>query len=313
MSRTNTEAWVFLLISGIVTACAPPAPPARPAAPPPHPLLHGVFAREGAARVTEASFFAKLGERRYVLVGEKHDNVEHHAFEAQVVAAVGARGPRPVVMEHFREKAQPALDAFGQVQKNETSRLPSLVGWDEGWGPFAPFEPIFAAALAHRMPIVAGSFDRIDVRLLKAHPEQAIPAPIAARISAVTFDDAQEKSLVDELFAAHCGHLPGDFLAPMAMVQHARDALFATKMQAGEGGAVLLAGKGHTRGDRGVPRFLPLGSFVSIALVEVDPARTRPAEYEELATHDYVYFATPAPADEDPCEAFRHPKAKAAR
>ena len=275
----------------------------------PHPLVHGIFARTGAAKVDEATFFVKVAERPFVLVGEKHDNDEHHAFEARVVDAVGKKSARRVVMEHFRAKSQEKLDAFFQSRTSKASDLPALVGWEEGWGPFAPFEPVFAAALSHAMPVMAGSFDRIDVRALRAHPEEVIPADIRAELGKVTFDDTQEKALVDELFAAHCGHLPGDFLAPMAMVQHARDALFAQKMQAnGNTSAVLLAGKGHTRGDRGVPRFLPLGSFVSVALVEVETAKTKPADYEELATHDYVYFTPKAPADEDPCEAFRHPK-----
>jgi len=301
---------VIALFAGASGCAAPPVAPKVPAAPAPHPLLHGVFAREGSARVDEPTFFARLAQRPFVLVGEKHDNVEHHGFEARVVDAVGKSDRRALVMEHFRAKAQEKLDAFFGSPGKKAAELPALVGWDEGWGPFAPFEPVAAAALARSMPVVAGSFDRIDVRALKAHPEAVLPEDVRAELGTVTFEDDQEKALAEELFHAHCGHLPGDYLAPMAMVQHARDALFALKMKGAEGKrAVLLAGKGHTRGDRGVPRFLPLGSFVSVALVEVDDARTKPGDYEELTTHDYVYFTGRAPADEDPCEAFRHPKA----
>ena len=282
----------------MLQACAPAAPASSPAssskahvAKPAHPLVFGIFAREGAARVEEATFFKKIAERPFVLVGEKHDNVEHHAFEARVVAAVGRVSPRAVAMEHFRAKDQPKLDAFFANASSRASDLPREVGWDEGWGPFGPFERIFTNALAQRMPLVAANFDRLDVRALKDHPEAAFSAEVRAEIARINFSDTDEKALAEELHISHCGHLPGDFLAPMVLAQHARDAQFALAMRgSGRTSAVLLAGKGHTRGDRGVPRFLPLGSFVSVAMVEVEDGKVEPRAYEELSTHDYVYF-----------------------
>jgi uncharacterized iron-regulated protein len=293
----------------VASACArPPTSPAEVPRPAPrHPLEGAIYAREGAALVDEAHLFASLAKRPYVLVGETHDSEAHHAFQARVVDALGQRAPRPVVMEHFRASAQPKLDAFFGDRKSAASELPARVGWDAGWGPFSMYAPIFERALAHGMPVVAGSFDKIDVRALMAHPDLVLPEDVRRELATVTFDDASEKSLVDELFASHCGHLPGDFLAPMALVQHARDALFALAMKRAPS-AVLLAGKGHTRGDRGAPRFLPLGAFVSVALVEVEPGRARATDYDDLATHDFVVFTAPTPRDEDPCAAFRSPK-----
>ena len=280
----------------------------------PHPLVFGIYAREGEARVDEATFFRKLLERPFVLVGEKHDNDEHHAFEARVVDALGKKGPRAVAMEHFREKDQAKLDAFVAKPGARGGDVPKEVGWEEGWGSFVPFEPIFTAALAHHMPIVAANFDRMDVRALKDHPETAFSPEVRSELGRIAFDDVQEKALVDELYASHCGHLPGPLLAPMALAQHARDARFALAMRsAGRTSAVLLAGKGHTRGDRGVPRFLPLGSFVSVAMVEVEDGKVKPSAYEELATHDYVYYTPKVAGDEDPCAAFAHARSPSKR
>ena len=155
----------------MLQACAPAAPASSPAssskahvAKPAHPLVFGIFAREGAARVEEATFFKKIAERPFVLVGEKHDNVEHHAFEARVVAAVGRVSPRAVAMEHFRAKDQPKLDAFFANASSRASDLPREVGWDEGWGPFGPFERIFTNALAQRMPCLLYTSDAADER-----------------------------------------------------------------------------------------------------------------------------------------------------
>ena len=299
----------------MLQACAPAAPASSPGphptvAKPVHPLVFGIFAREGA-RVEEATFFKRIAERPFVLVGEKHDNVEHHAFEARVILEVGRVSPRAVAMEHFRAKDQPKLDVFFANPRSRAADLPREGGWEEGWGPFGPFERIVENALGRRMPLVAANFDRLDVRALKEHPESAFSPEVRAELARVTFADTDEKALAEELHTSHCGHLPGDFLAPMVLAQHARDAQFALAMRgSGRTSAVLLAGKGHTRGDRGVPRFLPLGSFVSIAMVEVEDEKVEPRSYEELTTHDYVYFTPKAPADEDPCAAFRHPSKK---
>lgn len=325
MRRTPAFVGIFSLFvfTHAVAGCAPSRPSERVAKAPDtaahpgtHPLVHGLYAREGGAKVDEARAFEALARHAFVLVGEKHDNDEHHAFEARLVdalgklATLGAKGPRPVVFEHLGESKQAALDAFFAKPNAQAAMLPAEVGWEErGWGPFAAFEPIFAAALRHRMPLVAGNFDKLDVRALKATPDAVFSPEVRAELARVTFEDAQEKALVDELYASHCGHLPGDFLAPMALAQHARDARFALAMRSRGDSSVLVAGKGHTRGDRGVPRFLPLGSFASVALVEVDDAKTQPSAYEELATHDYVYF-THRRDDEDPCVAF-HSKAPA--
>lgn len=293
------------LTSGCARPEAPPKEAPRPQAG--HPLEGAIYAREGREKLDEARLFTSLAKRAYVLVGEKHDSVAHHAFQARVVDALGRSAPRPIVMEHFRASAQPKLDGFFGVGHRTAGELPTEVGWDTGWGPFAMYSPIFERALAHRMPVVAGSFDKIDVRALVAHPELVIPEEVRRELGTVTFDDASEKALSDELFASHCGHLPSEYLAPMARIQHARDALFAVAMKRAPS-AVLLAGKGHTRGDRGVPRFLPPGGFLSLALVEVEPGRVRPADYDDLTTHDYVVFTPAAPPEEDPCAAFRSPK-----
>lgn len=307
-SRRRSFAVVFVILA-LASGCArPPAPPKEAPRPSPrHPLEGAIYAREGQAPIDEPRLFASLAKRPYVLVGEKHDSEAHHAFQARVVDALGKSAPRPIVMEHFRASAQPKLDGFFGVGSRTAGELPTQVGWDTGWGPFTMYAPIFERALARTMPVVAGSFDKIDVRALMAHPELVIPEEVRRELGTVTFDDASEKALSDELFASHCGHLPAEYLAPMARIQHARDALFAVAMKRAPS-AVLLAGKGHTRGDRGVPRFLPPGGFVSVALVEVEPGRVRPADYDDLTTHDYVVFTPAAPPEEDPCAAFRSSK-----
>jgi uncharacterized iron-regulated protein len=77
------------------------------------------------------------------------------------------------------------------------------------------------------------------------------------------------------------------------------------------GGAVLIAGAGHVRRDRGVPAHLataaPGAVVASVALVEVADGAERPADYAArwggTVPFDHVWF-TPRTDDGDPCDAF---------
>ena len=100
----------------------------------------------------------------------------------------------------------------------------------------------------------------------------------------------------------------------MIEAQRARDAQMATIMErAGEAGAVLVAGSGHARRDRGAPVHLSdsaRGQLLVIAFIEVEPGRTDPGTYstgDAAGGYDLVWFTARA-AREDPCAALRLPE-----
>ncbi len=101
-------------------------------------------------------------------------------------------------------------------------------------------------------------------------------------------------------------------LAGIARVQRLRDAALALGMSAStEGaGAVLLAGSGHARQDRGVPRYLatldPRARIAAIAMFEVVAGEEDPRDYLEgfdPGAFDAIIF-TPRLDDKDPCARF---------
>jgi uncharacterized iron-regulated protein len=97
----------------------------------------------------------------------------------------------------------------------------------------------------------------------------------------------------------------------MALAQHGRDAQMARVLVgAGPEGAVLIAGSGHARLDRGVPYYLALEApgapVLSIAFVEVASGKTDPGSYADARAGAYHYlWFTPRVTDEDPCAAFQ--------
>ena len=158
------------------------------------------------------------------------------------------------------------------------------------------YEPIVRIAATNDLPLLAANFSRADARALM---KSGTPAPDIAPA-----DSARRTALEQDIVEGHCGiRPPPAMLSGMVEAQRARDALMAGVLELAQGsGAVLIAGAGHARLDRGVPSYLPpvlKQRLLSVALVEVNADGTLPlVDYRDI--YDLVWF-TPRAAREDPC------------
>ncbi len=203
-----------------------------------------------------------------VLLGETHDNPEHHKLRAAMIdhAMKEATQKLAAVFEHIR------TDQFaGLVQFLQQSALAGRIGsardllqalkWDQsGWPAQAMFEPLFAAALRAQSPILPGDAPRDTVRRVAREGASAlVPADLTRLKLDQPLPDALNDALLTELEASHCGLMPKTAFTNMAMAQRYRDAHLALQLvEAADkhGAAILFAGNGHVRSDRGVPYYL---------------------------------------------------------
>ena len=186
---------------------------------------------------------------------------------------------------------------------------PPSAGSERGWPDWSIYAPIAEAALRAGLPIVPADLTRAELRTVGRDGIAALAEPLRARLQrAPSLDAQQAASLAQELRDSHCGQLPDAALPRMATVQWARDAHMAAAMLDSPSGAVLIAGAGHVRRDRGVPWHLrnvaPERSVVVLAFVEVEEAKRDAAEYALADKFDYAWF-TPRVDTEDPCTKFR--------
>ncbi len=322
------------LVMSAVAGCAAPAPHAPggatelPAARPPlawstrldadHPLVGRIWSVRAARFVDEAEVLGGL--RGYVLLGEKHDNPDHHALQARVLRALVAAGRKPVVaFEMFDADDQAAIEAARREHPRDAAAIASAAHWaDSGWPPWADYAPIAQLALDASLPIVATGLPRSRMRALMkpAGADGGVAAPID---EGTPLDAAQQASLREELKESHCGHLPDASIGAMMRFQRARDASMAASLIAAGNAehaqdGVLIAGTGHTRRDRGAGRDLavrdPSRPVTSIAFAEVEAGRNDPPAYAArwnvaVLPFDFVWF-TPRASDEDPCAGFTH-------
>lgn len=282
-----------------------------------HRLAGGIWDVAEGRFVDEATVAARLAEARYVLLGEKHDNPDHHVLQARMLRALMAAGRRPAVaFEMFTPSQAGALARHLAARPRDAAGIAEAMNWKaSGWPAWSMYEPIAQAALDAGLQIVVANLDTERVRAVSRQGVVALDAALVQRhgLDQPLPDDVRA-ALAEEIRESHCGHAPENMVSAMIVVQRARDAQMAEALLSAPGGdgAVLIAGSGHARNDRGVPAYLrrivPDVRTVSVAFLEVDPKRPNVEGYaerfEQRLPFDYVWF-TPAVDDEEPCQKFR--------
>ncbi len=281
-----------------------------------HPLVGRAFDVKTGKPVDAATLDAAAAKADYVLLGETHDNPDHHRLQARMIRAVTAAGRRPALaVEMLDVGQQPAIDAALKADPRSADAFGQAVKWAKsGWPPYAMYRPVFAAALDAGLPIVAGNLSRKKIQEIVDQGPGALPSPLKEQLEK-PLSKEEEAAMTDEMRESHCGKLPEFLLAPMVLGQRARDATMADRMTGADGGqgAILVAGAGHVRKDRGVPAYLaqlaPGRSVVSVAFVEASPDACSLADYGagygvNALPFDYVVF-TPGTEREDPCSTIK--------
>ncbi|HEX6981077.1 MAG TPA: ChaN family lipoprotein [Alphaproteobacteria bacterium] len=283
-----------------------------------HPLIGRIFRIAGQAPATAfdpLELVHALNGIDFILLGEKHDNPDHHALQAWTIAALARSGRRPAIaLEMIGSDQAPALARYLATPDGDAAGLGEAVGWRaRGWPDWKIYAPIARAALQADLPIVAADVASETQQQVSRNGIGALPPEMRTRLGLeVGFDAAQAASLAMELRTSHCGHMPEERLPNMMDVQRMRDAHMAHALVSAAAlpqvdGAVLIAGIGHVRRDRGVPwqleRMAPGRAVAVVAFIEVDRARRNVDDYDVAGRFDYVWF-TPRLDDEDPCLRF---------
>jgi len=237
-------------------------------------------------------------EADVVLLGETHDNLEHHRLQRELLAEILATDRRPaLVMEQFDREFQAPLDAAGSSQQRNPETVLDAGHFNRRSWQLDGYRPLIALALDFDLPIVAANLSRNEAREIVRDPAQAALPPVDKRV---------EQALAGDIERSHCGaKTPPAILAGMVAAQRARDLAMAQALMRYERrGAVLIAGVGHARADRGVPLYLEKRPLV-IAFIELDEDKKSPDDYldGEFATRasfDYLWFTSRADRT-DPC------------
>ena len=229
--------------------------------------------------------FDRAASARTVILGETHDNPEHHRLQLAVLQKM-AVPRRLLAMEQFDSEYQAEIDA-ARIRGGDAEAIADAGHFDrKGWN-WPLYKPLVQFALEFGWPLAAANLSRNDARAIVFDP---------ARSGLPPADPAVEKALGRDISESHCGQAPeAKLLHGMVEAQRARDARLASVLKRD---SVLITGAGHARRDRGVPLYVN-GDVVSVAFIEVEDGKTSPQEYE-AKSYDYLWFTSRAPR-KDPC------------
>jgi uncharacterized iron-regulated protein len=289
-----------------------------------HLLVGLVWSRRAGAIVAAEDLAAALLAADYALLGEVHDNPDHHRLQAWLVDTIAGASPDrrpPVVFEMIGGDRDEALAALGSRPPGVRSPITAddiaaASDWaSSGWPDFALYRSIVETALAHGLPITVGGQHRDVLRRVREQGLSALNGTALEESLREPLPETLAGALEDELFDSHCGLIPRTAMPRMALLQRVTDETMAARLaQQPDAGGILIAGNGHVRLDRGVPWYLrargfPPTAVASVMLIEVEPGKTDPATYiprdpDGNPAADFVVF-TPRAARPDPCAELR--------
>lgn len=120
----------------------------------------------------------RLARHSVVLLGETHDDAEHHRWQLHTIAGLHALRPGLALgFEMFPRRTQPVLARWTSGALTEAAFL-AEVEWERVWGiDPALYLPLFHFARMHRLPMIALNIERDSQQRFAADPA----APLAER------------------------------------------------------------------------------------------------------------------------------------
>jgi uncharacterized iron-regulated protein len=155
------------------------------------------------SREMRVDLVAALARRAVVLLGESHDEAEHHRWQLHTIAALFSHQPDMVLgFEMFPRRVQSVLDRWSKGELNEAAFLRE-VDWSRIWGFDAElYLPLFHFARMHRLPMLALN---VDWETNRRVAEQGLTVPSSER-EGVGDPASASPSYRDRLFEAFKQH-----------------------------------------------------------------------------------------------------------
>lgn len=256
-----------------------------------HPDSGRILHPDSGRALTASQLVTELAGEPLVLLGEKHDNPDHHALQLWLLQALEQqRTQGSLLLEMLTRSQQARVDSVRSrlAQGQAMTDLPAALEWNRGWD-WQQYGALVEYALARPWPLRAGNLDRADLLSIYRKPPPLPAGPAAA-------EQVQEQ-LAAIISESHCGKLPDTQVPAMVAVQQQRDLALAGALLESPRPGLLVAGAYHVRKDLGVPLHVrtlsPGQTFKVLIFLEA-------GQVVAPGMADYVWY-TPAAAERDYC------------
>ena len=264
-------------------ALAVPLPEWRNTPPADEPRLGQVLDTRSGEWIGADELVQRLTSAERVLLGEQHDNDDHHRLQLWLLQRLQQQRPQAsLLLEMLTPSQQPLVDQLygSEIQPEQ---LVEQLQWNPGWD-WQQYGPIVGWALATGLPLQAANLDRPEISELNRNPPPTSPR----------YSEAALSELRETIETSHCGQIAEPQLSAMRGIQQQRDVRMAETLTNAPTPSLMLAGNFHVRRDVGVPLHLDGPEPVVIMLHEAG----KPLPGAEQT--DYLWL-TPAAPEKDHC------------
>jgi uncharacterized iron-regulated protein len=206
---------------------------------------------------------------RIILVGELHNNKEHHAAQLSIIRALKDSGvPLAVGLEMFRSDSQQALNRWvaGEMEESEFQKI-----YFDNWSyPWSAYGKIFEYARQEEIPLIGLNVPREITRQVSREGFQSLGKAQREKLSNITC--RVDKAYMDYIKKAFGAHAHGDLnFTYFCEAQLVWDNVMAINTleylnKNPESVVVALTGTGHAQKDA-IPRQIRKRSEVSYAVI----------------------------------------------
>jgi uncharacterized iron-regulated protein len=202
----RSKLFALAAVGSLVISFAPVAS-AKPAAEGAQCLEPGRWARVDsvpAQTLDGGAILAAMAQRDVLLLGEQHDDMDHHRWQLHTLAALHAqRLDMQIGFEMFPRRVQPVLDRWVAGELSERQFL-EQVEWDKVWSmPAELYLPLLHFARINRIPIKALNVESSLTRSVAMRGWNAVPE---AEREGVGRAAEPPQAYVDFLFDVHRQH-----------------------------------------------------------------------------------------------------------
>jgi uncharacterized iron-regulated protein len=210
-----------------------------------------------------------LQNNRIILVGEHHNNKQHHIAQLQVIQALHNAGQKVAIgLEMFRNESQDALDRWvaGDIDEERFQEI-----YYDNWNfPWSAYRMIFEYARDQKIPMLGLNVPRDITRQVSQKGFQSLTSQQKGKLSDVTCRVDQEyMNYIRKAFGAHAhGQLDFTYFCEAqlvwdnAMAIHTLDYLKKNPNSI----VIILTGTGHAQ-KGAIPRQVRARSTQPLAVI----------------------------------------------
>src|SRR5262245_49684270 len=171
-----------------------------------HPVVGRIWDVTAGELIDSAALVDRLRRGRFVLLGEKHDNPDHHRLQTWVLRALIDARRRPAVgFEMFTVDDAPVIARHLASHPFDACGLVEAINWQRSSCPdWAMYRPIVESALQVNLPVIAANLSPIIVQSLGRGGAAVLDPTFAARYELDRpLAPAVQEAMVEEIRTAH--------------------------------------------------------------------------------------------------------------